>query len=169
MPWTPTFSVINARAIAANLLTYFETNQVDALAWANGGAGLLPFQRIENSVGNLDSPVYPAIMFSDDNDATDYAETLPDGAYSLTFEMMVTNPDPNVAVVEARKYVKAVTSMIRNCPQATYTANTDTQAQAASLQTIEIGFDPIKSNEMHNDFLQQFQIRATYDLSGSAI
>jgi hypothetical protein len=76
--------------------------------------------------------------------------------------MMVTNPDPNVAVVEARKYVKAVTSMIRNCPQATYTANTGTQAQAASLQTIEIGFDPIKSNEMHNDFLQQFQIRATY-------
>ena len=168
MAWLPTYSVINARAIAANLLTYFEANQVDALTWANG-APLRSFQRIENSVGNMNLPVYPAIMFSQDNDAADYTETLPEGAYTVTFELMVTNPDPNVAVTQSRAYAKAVASMIRNCPQATYTANTGTLATAAVLTSIEIGFDPIKSNEMHNDFLQQFQIRATYTLAASAI
>ena len=167
MPWTPTYSVLNLRAIPANLLTYFEANQVDALSWAGGG--LIPFQRIENSVGNADSPFFPAIMFAQDNDAVDYSETLPIGAYSATFQVMVTNQDPNTAVTNAVKYAKAIVSMIRNCPQSTYTANSGAQANSAVLESIEMGFDPIKSNDAHNDFLQEFQIRATYQLSAAAI
>lgn len=169
MAWTPTHGIINARAIASNLLTYFETNQVDALAWANGGSGLIPFQRIENSIGNMNEPFYPAIMFSQDNDAADYTEELVDAGYSVTFEVMITNPDPNTAVSQARVYEAAIKSMIRNCPQSTYTANTGALASGAVLRTLEAGFDPIKSNENRNDFLQQFQVRATYTLTASAL
>lgn len=169
MAWTPAHAIINTRAIAANLLTYFETNQVDALTWANGGTPLKSFQRIENSIGNMNEPVYPAIMFSQDNDVADYTETLVDGAYSVTFELMVTNSDPNTAVTQARVYEAAVKSMVRNCPQSTYTASTGALASSAVLRTLEAGFDPIKSNEMRNDFMQQFQIRATYTLTASAL
>jgi len=169
MAWVPAHAIINARAIAANLLTYFETNQADALAWANGGTGLKSFQRIENSIGNLNEPFYPAIMFNQDNDVADYTDELVAGAYTVTFELMVTNSDPNTAVTQARVYEAAVKSMIRNCPQSTYTANTGALASGAVLNTLEAGFDPIKSNETRNDFMQQFQIRATFTLTASAL
>lgn len=169
MAWTPAHAIINARAIASNLLTYFEANQVEALTWANGGTALKSFQRIENSIGNMNEPLYPAIMFSQDNDAADYTEELVAGGYTVTFELMVTNSDPNTAVSQARVYEAAVKSMIRNCPQATYTANTGALASGAVLRSIEAGFDPIKSNDQRNDFLQQFQIRTTYTLTASAL
>lgn len=166
MAWTPANSVINARAIAENLLTYFEANQVDALSWANGGTGLLPFQRFENSVGNRNSPLFPAILFSDDNDAVDYAQTAPIGAYSVLFLVLIENQDANTAVTQARKYAVAIASMIRNCPPSTYAAGTGANANSSTIQSMEIGFDDIKANDEQNDFLQQFEIRITYQLHG---
>lgn len=168
MAWTPTHSVINARAIAENLLAYFEANQAEALEWANGSP-MKSFQRIENSVGNINLPVYPAIMFSDDADRVDYADELAVGAYELMFEVMVTHPNPNTATTLAIKYAMALASMIRNCPQATYTANSGALASGAVLSLLEIGFETIKTNDQHNDFLQQFQMKATYTLTASAL
>lgn len=162
MPWIPTYSVINSRAIAENLLTYFEANQVDALNWANSGTDLKAFQRIEDSVDNLDEPFFPAIMFSQDNDAAIYTETLPAGTYAVMFELMVTDPDPNDVITKARKYEKAVKSMVRNCPQATYAANTAIDTDSAVLVGIEAGFDPVLKHLTQQYFLQRFQVRATY-------
>lgn len=169
MVWMPAFTIITARAIAENLLTYFEANQADALAWANGGTALRPFQRIENSVGNRNSPVFPAIMFADDNTETDYAGSYPIGGYAVTFEVMIQNADPNNAVIEARKYEKALLSMVRNCPQATFTANTGALASASTLRTVETGFDEVRANDRQNDFMQMFSMRITYELHAAAI
>lgn len=163
MAWTPTETIIHARAIPDNLLAYIEANQEDALVWASGSA-MKPIAEFSSTVANRDVPVFPSIAYSDDNDAADYTETLPIGAYSVVLEVMVNNSDPSIAVTQARSYAKAIVSMIRNCPPASLLPNTG--LSVATLQTIETGFDPIKTNEMQNDFLQMFQIRAVYNLQG---
>src|SRR4051812_40772376 len=103
MPWTPTYNVINARSITDNLLAYFAANQVDALNWANGGSGLKSFQKFSDSVANRNTPVYPAIAYSDDNDALNFGDGgIDSGIYVVSYEVMVQNPNPDVATSEAR-------------------------------------------------------------------
>lgn len=163
MVWSPSFAVINARAIPDNLFAYFATNQADALTWA-GDSSLKPIRKFSASVANRAVPAYPSMAFSDDNDAVDYSGTVLQGAYSLTLEFSIQNQDPDTAVTQARKYAAAFVSMIRNCPQATYASGTGAVADQSVIDSIECGFDPIRSNEKQNDFLQVFQIRVTYIL-----
>lgn len=167
MTWTPQFKVLNARAIPDNLLAYIATNQADALLWANGTA-LRPIQQFSNSVANRAVPVYPAISFANDSDAEDYTQDFLPGVYSVVFEVMIQNSDPNTAVSEARSYAKAIKSMIRNCPNSTLTANTGANANSAVLESIETEFAEIKTNEMQNDFMQSFQLRAIFTLTAEA-
>jgi hypothetical protein len=167
MPWTPTEPILSSRAIAESLATYFAANQVDAILWAHGSA-LKPVSKFSNSVANRTIPVFPAMAFSDDNDVVEYGNDLLDAAYSVTFEFMVQNADADTAVTQARSYLKAFISMMVNCPQATLATNTGAIAGTIVIQTVESGFDPIKTNEQQNDFLQMFQIRAVYTISASA-
>jgi hypothetical protein len=162
VPWTPSYPVTNARAIAENLLAYFEANQADALVWAGGS--LKPLKKFSQSLADRTVPAFPSIAFSDDNDATDYAtSTAAQGAYSLTFEVSVQSLNGDTATTQARRYSLAIVSMIRNCPKATLIANTG--CIQAVVDTIEIGFDPIRAHENRkNDFLQVFQVRTTFIL-----
>ena len=89
-------------------------------------------------------------------------------AYSFTFEVSVQNADPDTAVTNARVYDKALRSMIVNCPSSTLGTNTGAVSDTATVQTIETGFEPIKTNEKQNDFLQQFQIRVTVTMEAAA-
>lgn len=164
MAWTPTLAIITPRAVPVNLLTYVtdSTRQTDALTWA-GDSSLKLIKTFSNSVANRAIPVFPSIAFSDDNDAQEFGEDVIQAAYSFTFEVSIQNADPDTAVTNARVYDKALRSMIVNCPDATIISGTGALPEA-SLITIETGFEPIKTNEKQNDFLQQFQIRVTYVL-----
>lgn len=168
MTWTPTLAILTPRAIPVNLLTYVTdaTRQADALTWAGDGS-LKLIKKFSNSVANRTVPVFPSIAFSDDNDAQQLSEDVINAAYSFTFEVSIQNADPDTAVTNARVYDKALRSMIVNCPAATMAASTGGTVAAATILTIETGFEPIKTNEKQNDFLQQFQIRVTVLLSGS--
>lgn len=166
MAWTPVNKVINTRALASNILTFIAANQTEALAWANGASGLIGFQDINASVANRSNPVFPAIALRDDDDAADYTGDILEPAYSATFEVMIENPLPAVAVTKARVYSLALSSMLRNMTNAQLISGTT--AQAAVLISIETGFEQIQANEQQNSFLQVFQIRATYRLTGAA-
>lgn len=170
MAWTPTYAVINSRAIAENLLTYFEANQADAIVWAHGTA-LKPIARFENSIADPNNPAYPAIYFSDDNDGVEHGDDLLSAAYSVTFLVMVQNPVAATAVTQARSYAKAIGSMIANIPAATLAANTGATVGTVVLQTLETGFDVIKAGnegKATNNWMQAFEIRAVFTLNGSA-
>lgn len=171
MAWPPSIEVksIYCPAIVGNLLTYFsdETRQAEALAWAHGSA-LRRFANIANSVANRKDPVFPAIAFSDDNEAVDMASDDLIAIYSVVFELMIQNADPFQAVVEARSYTKAVKSMIANCPKTVLAANTGAAPHLTILMGLETGFDEIRTNEMQNDFMQMVQIRATFQLHGAS-
>lgn len=154
-----TFAVLTARAIPLNILAYIQSDQDSYLE-----TGLKAIKNVSQTVANRSVPYYPSIAFSDDNDAKDYSGDVIQAAYSATFEISVTSNDPDDAVTQARKYAAGVESMILNCP----TLTTNTGATSASIQTLESGFDPIKTNDQQSEFLQVFQIRATWLLTAGA-
>lgn len=165
MPYTPTFTVLHTRAIADNLLAYVATNQADALTWAGGGS-LRTIKQFSNSVANRAVPVFPSIAFVDDTDAQSFDNDLVNAAYSVTFEVLTQHANPNTAVSEARTYAKMLLSIFRNCPVATWIA--DSGADQGYIDSAEVGFAEIKTNDAQNEFMQEFQIRLTFQLTGSA-
>lgn len=169
MAWTPTLTVLTPRAIPVNLLTYVTntTRQTDALTWA-GDSSLKLIKTFSNSVANRAVPVFPSIAFSDDNDAQEFGEDVIQAAYSFTFEVSIQNANPDTAVTNARVYDKALRSMIVNCPASTLGTDTGCVTGSATVAAIETGFEPIKTNEKQNDFLQQFQIRVTVTMAAPA-
>ena len=173
MVYTPTRNLLTPRVIPENLLTYCldATRQRDALDWALGSSSAATYKLIKkfsNSVANRTTPVFPSIAFSDDEDSQDVSEDTIPGVYIVMFEISIQNASPDTAVTQARVYQKAFSSMMLNCPAATLGANTGGTAAATLVQLIQHNFEQIKTNEKQNDFLQQFQIRLTISLSGSA-
>jgi hypothetical protein len=165
MAWTPTYNTLNLRAIASNLMTFFNTNQDEALKWANDGTPLKKFGELAVRVQDIDKPLFPALQFSDDDDAVDYSGDISVGAYSVTFEGLIQNAKPDKATLEARKYSKALVSMIREIPDADIVE--DTGAVVVVLQQIDTAFEPIKKHKDINSFLQEFKVKATFSVTGA--
>lgn len=116
-------------------------------------------------MANRTIPIFPSIAFSDDNDEQAFNGDIIEGLYSCTLEVSIQNASADTASTNARIYQKAICSMIANCPTSTLITNTG--ATNAVLLGLECGFEPIKTNDMQNDFLQVFQIRASYSLFDS--
>lgn len=162
--WEPTLAVLSSRAIPENLIGFItnEAWQEAVLTWA-GGSGLKLLQTRAQRRKHPDKPAFPVIYFSDDNDAKQYDSEVVPGAYSLVLEVVIQNADPDEATRQARIYAKAIESMILNIPKATLLDGTG--AFAATLDTIETGFDRMKENkDRKNDFYQIFQVRAVWQL-----
>lgn len=162
MAWTPTKAILKPRVLAENVLSYIQTNQADAILWANSNTALRSIMKFGDSVANRLIPVYPSMYFSDDNDAQDLSEDVITSLYTPIFEVNVQSTTPDEALRQARIYWVAIASMMVNMPMSSKTANTG--AKDADLLGLETGFLQIKSNEAQNDFLQTFQIRASYQL-----
>lgn len=162
MAWTPSRAVLTARTIPETLFEFFETYQEDALTWA-GGTNLKKIKTFAQTVAARSNPVYPLLLLVDDNDAQDLGDDIIGGAYQCTFELGLTNRNPETLVSEARKYTKAICSMIANC-----TLTTSTGATVATVQTIEVGFLDVKTNKAENEFYQEVQIKITCTLEGNA-
>lgn len=161
------FAVLTARAIPINLLAYFADEQTQEAALSDaGGNGLPLIKTVSQTVANRMIPAYPSIAFLDDNDAKDYGGDTIQAAYVASFEVNVNSNNPDTAVSNARIYEAAIENMILNCPFATLTANTG--ATTCNIQQLESGFDQIKVNDAQTDFLQTFQIRATWLLTAGA-
>lgn len=161
MVWTPQFSIIKARAVVPNLLTYFQAHQADALLWAYGSA-LKPFQQFSDTVANRSAPVFPSIAFKRDSSRTTYGNDTQLTEYSVVFEMVIENQAPNLATSQARAYRDAVISMITNCPDATLGANTG--CLKPMITEVADNFDEIQANAPKNDFFQEIEIGTTISL-----
>lgn len=167
MSWTPTYRTVRTSKIADNLLAYFELHQAEAIVWAHGSA-LKSISHFSNSVANRAVPIFPSIAFVSDAEAQVHVDDMVSAAYSLTFELLVQNQSPALAVTQARSYTAAILSMIRNCPPATAAANTYTDAAVTVLESLETEFAEIRTNDLQNDFLQAVQIRAIYRATAPA-
>lgn len=131
MAWTPTQSATDTRAILGNLLTFFEANQVEALAWASPTRSLLPFKKFYRTAEVYMVADFPHFGITKRRIATDNADDGLRIEYSLTWEIEVSTvfklPVRTAAInqlqVDIDNYAYAVESMFMNIPNATLFAN----------------------------------------------
>jgi hypothetical protein len=173
MPWTPIQKALNLRAIADNILTYWLANQADAVPWAAtqlAYADPIPLlKRFSDSAAILaeKAPVFPAVAFASDADAADYNDAIESG-YIVRFDTMVTGPNAEVCVRQARVYSLALLSMLLNCPKATLAANARVTINNTHIEDTIIEFGEILSNEEQTDFMQRFELQATIRVHASS-
>jgi len=120
MAWPPDehIQVFDERAIKDNLIGYFKANQVEALTWANAGAGLEPIKKFHTSA-RLTS-VFPALTFLQ----TDHSQAFTNSdvavvVFSLTLELALIHGKQDELTEMAPKYVMALESMLANVPKTT--------------------------------------------------
>jgi hypothetical protein len=166
MPWTPKYNALNLRAIADNLETFWEANQADVFTWL--GEPTLPhIKRFSDSIANKDVPVYPAVAFANDSDQIEYTGDVMEAVYAVTFQLMVVNLDPDVAVQDARKYAAALASMTVNCPPATLNLNTGVTSTETVVEATTTDFLNILADEEQVEFMQRVQFRAQIRVQAS--
>lgn len=93
---------------------------------------------------------------------TDLKGDLLEAGMQITTEGSVVGNDTDQLVADAKRYAKAVESMVANIPSATLTANSN-PAMHARLFEVESVFDILRPHT--SGFLQIFQTRFIYILS----
>jgi hypothetical protein len=126
LTWTPQHSATDVRAIAGNLITFFETNQSGAFEWARSGGGLpaLTFYRTAQSRIETNFPHFGLVGRRVEIDDADDGLRI---TYTLTFELEIaaefTKEQKKAALVQLQadtdSYVYAIESMYLNIPNAT--------------------------------------------------
>lgn len=165
MPWTPEFKVIDQRPLATNLLAFIETNQTDALAWANGGPGLADFAKFyTNASGRLQTQ-FPCLMVLSQGIGTDLEDQLA-SAFQIVLEGAISGPDPDVLVDNTKRYAMAVESMVLNMTSDEFTENTN-QYHKAIVTEMETRHDIV--TRITSGFLQVFQVRLTFNIFASGV
>jgi hypothetical protein len=82
-------------------------------------------------------------------------------------EIWVENADPDAVRADAKKYLRALKTMMQDCPNATVIANTDAGVIEDRLRPI-VEMPPMRSTENETHFFQSFQITAGFRLIAGA-
>jgi hypothetical protein len=167
MVWSPQFTVLDATTIADNLLAYILANQAAALTWA-GGTTLKELRPASVKITDPDAPMLPSISIEGDSERPedDGGSTITT-IYTATFEIWVENADPDAVRADAKKYLRALKTMMQDCPNATVIANTDAGVIEDRLRPI-VEMPPMRSTENETHFFQSFQITAGFRLIAGA-
>lgn len=127
MVWAPRFKVISRNRLRDNIIAYWNTNQVEALAWAKSTLGfpatpvLTPLTNFYTStIGRLMTD-FPRGMVV--NAETTRATDLGDDSYeasrhTFVFEIETYGTDANQIVKDSECYAIAFDSVLRNIPSA---------------------------------------------------
>ncbi len=120
MPWQPEINVFDERQAKNNLVAYFENVQANALAWANGGAGLKPIKDFHKSPRLV--TVFPALTFLQTEHKTTFEDILIID-FSTTLEVALIHGNGDILTALATKYAMALESMLVNLPETTFNEN----------------------------------------------
>lgn len=132
MPWSPVYQATDIRKILGNLITFFEANQVEALAWASPTRNLTALTFYKNAEVRMkhDFPHFGVVKRAVKTDDADSGLVI---TYSLTFEIEIEathpeKPEPRKAALEQLQidtdnYCYAVESMFLNITNAALFAN----------------------------------------------
>lgn len=166
MTWAPAKQVIDTSPLIDNWLAYVDAQDADALAWANGGQGMLEFQGLySNATGRLQT-VYPQHMVIRQAIETDLTGDILIAGWQLVLETALSGPDADELATDTKKYGKAVESMLSNIPSATLTNNADPELNA-TLFELETRYDETR-NLPTPGFIQIFQTRCVFRLTTAA-
>lgn len=167
MAWPPPdghTQVFDERKIKDVLIAYFKTNQVDALAWANEGAGLEPIKAFHKSA-RLTS-VFPALTILQ----TDHSQAFGGGGISLivfntTVELALTHGKQDILTDNASKYDMALRSMLGNMPETTLNEGSIIPI-TSTLRDIETVYDV--QGKIKNRFIQISQTRVSWVIDAAS-
>lgn len=130
MPWVPVNASTDIRKILGNLITFFEANQVAALAWASPTVNLKPltFYKTAEVRMKTDFPHFGVVKRRTTTDQDDSGLVI---VYELTFEMEIavnhTEATRTAALnqlqLDTDNYEFGIESMYLNIPPATLLAN----------------------------------------------
>lgn len=132
MTWTPQFAATDVRAIVGNLLTFFETNQVAALAWASPSRPLTALTKFYRTAEVEITKDFPHFGIIDRGISTDDADSGLIIEYQLTFliegppatHTLLTRPAVLAQLqVDIDNYAYAIESMFLNIPHSTLFAS----------------------------------------------
>jgi hypothetical protein len=160
MAWEPKQNTADFRYVVTNLLAYIEANQADALAWASD-TPLEPFVALyPNAAGRLGS-LYPNLMVVRQDQAMDFSGDVLIAGIELLLEGVVTGPDADQLVIDAKAYAMAVESMLLNIPHRTLTAS-GKQSGLEVIMEMETQFDVLRGQKTATSFLQLWQTRVVF-------
>ena len=160
--WIPEINVLDFRVFGDNILSFIETNQPDALRWANGGIDLPPIKSFYNSPRLVKT--FPALTLLQSETSEEFGEIV-GGVYSIVLETAIASGNQDYLSHISKKYDYALRSMLANVPETTLSENSiiETSARIVDVQT---SFDVL--GKQTNQFLQVFQIRASWAVEASA-
>lgn len=164
MAWNPEINTLDESPVIDNLLAFILANQTEALAWANGGAGLEDFKELYSSANGRLGSRFPHLMIVNAASAENNQETTAN-VFQILIEGALTGPNADAVTTKEYLYAKAVKSMLANVPVATLFATAEI-VPTGFFSGIEVSYDTIGSaaGGGRQAFLQVFQIRATYTL-----
>lgn len=161
--WNPQINVLDFRAFGENILDYIEANQTDAIQWANEGALLPGFNSFFNSPRLV--KVYPSLTLLQNEHSEAHSDVI-EGGYAIVLEAAIQHGDQDYLTRVSQKYDLALRSMLSNVPETTLSQNSIIEI-SARISRIQTSFDVL--GKQTNQFLQVFQIRAEWQIEGSAI
>lgn len=166
MAWTPVNASTDIRKILGNLITFFEANQVAALAWASPTRNLTALNFYKNAEVRMkhDFPHFGVVKrrtVTDDGDGGLQIQ------YTLTFEIEISathpeKPEPKKAALEQLQidtdnYCYAVESMFLNITKAALMANV---TGAGNIYKSITGTDPLEVAVSNTQSLFNVQMTA---------
>ncbi len=162
MAWNPEITVIDTGAIEANLVAYLKTNQAAALLWANGGAALKPFQFLSDKPANKDKPGFPVLMTTGGSEGVETGDDMQTFDFQIGFEVICAKTTGDAVVREAKKYARALKSLLFEIDKATITAGIEDVLVFAPDKRFTVRYDEVGANEQETMFFQRFQIDVVY-------
>lgn len=163
MAWTPAQSVNDVSVIADNLLTFIDTNQADAMAWA--GIQSQRFAKLyPNAAGRLAS-IFPNLMIIRQRQANDFTGEILLSAVEITLEGAATSGDADELTITSKQMAMAVESMVLNMQPADLMLNSVTNGFARVIE-LETEFDILRGagGRGATNFLQLWQTRIVWQI-----
>ena len=169
MAWEPQFKVIDARYIGRNILDYIELHQEEALAWADGGAGIEPFAKFYTNASGRLQTIFPSLIILSQSLETDLESDQIPANLQFAFEATMAGSDPDQLVADTKIYAMAIESMLLNISSDELTNNSYQYHKGYPME-IETRFDILRGHKAAaTAFLQIFQTRVKYRLQTAGV
>jgi len=162
MTYSPQVNVIDATKIRDNLISHLQSNQVEALKWANDGVALPPIKDFHKSPRLV--TVFPALTFLQIEHKAKWEDIL-DVDLSVVIEVAIVHGNRDTLADRGPNYSMALESMLVNVPETTFRQDSILTIES-TVMNIETAF--AVQGKYKNQFIEVFQTRANWHIEASA-
>lgn len=162
MAYSPTIQVVDVRAFKDNIIAHIQANQVEALAWANGGRVLPEIKKFYKAPTKI--TIFPSLTFLQIDHKAKLPNDLLEIEVSYMVEVAIVHGNQETLADLATKYSMAVESMLLNVPETTLNQDSiiDITSTSVDIQTV---FNI--QGKTGNKFIEIFQTRVTWEIEAA--